>query len=85
MSVEGAISAWGEAQDANFLLAVYTRPVQRALVLAQSAAPARRRAGLSALLTQPPNLKERFEFKAGSDRGAHVQKYEFKSGDVTET
>lgn len=83
-AVESATAALEASGNANFLQVVYTPVVQEALALAQAAAPESKQAAIGALLQQP-DFKTRPDFEAEGDRAAHVQKYEFKSGDIIET
>jgi uncharacterized coiled-coil protein SlyX len=83
--LEGARDA-GE-KDAEFLQVVNKAVVQKALMIAQAAAPdAAKASAISALLQrEDPDYKERPDFEAEGDRAKHVQKYNFKSGDIIET
>jgi hypothetical protein len=84
-AVEEAIAALEKSKAANFLQVVNTPVVQKALNFAVAAAPDTKKGNAIAAFLQQPDFKERPDFEAEGDRAAHVQKYEFKSGDIIET
>jgi hypothetical protein len=75
----------GEAES-EFLQVAGSPKVRKALMIAQAEAPelVAKDSAISALLQQP-DFKTRPDFEAEGDRAAHVQKYNFKSGDIIET
>jgi hypothetical protein len=88
--IEQATKALTDSQAEKFLQVLQTPKVRSALALAEAASDGKQQHALAALLQntqkkEDPDFKERPEFQAEGDLDEHVQKYDFKSGDVIET